>query len=190
MFIKCRVVDIVNITPDLFNVDIREAATKQLIDRYLNVYDDELGYIIKVDDVNVDPIGKVVSEDGSSYHKVNFTVYSFKPILNEIIEGEVVEITTFGVFIRIGPIDALLHISQIMNDLVVVDTVQGLVRGKETGKMLRIGDKVRARVIAISPPKGITVLKVGLTCRGGLLGNIEWIQERIKEVIKSGETKS
>jgi len=187
---KFRVEDVVNITPDLFGVDIREAASKQLLDRYLNLYDEEMGYIIKIDDVDVDPLGKVVSEDGSSYHKVRFTAYTFKPFLNEIVEGEVVEITTFGVFIRIGPIDALLHISQIMNDLVIVDTVQGLVRGKETGKVLRIGDKVRARIIAISPPRGITVLKVGLTCRGGLLGNLEWIEEHIKEVIKSGEAKT
>ncbi|PCN51152.1 hypothetical protein B6U99_00815 [Candidatus Geothermarchaeota archaeon ex4572_27] len=91
---------------------------------------------------------------------------------------------SFGLFIRIGPIDALLHISQIMNDLVVVDTVQGMVRGQETGKMIKIGDKVRARVIAISPPKGIAVLKVGLTCRGGVFGNLEWIEEHVKEVVK------
>lgn len=184
MFMKYRVVDNVNITPDLFGVDIVEAATTQLMERYLNIYDEEMGYIIKISDVDVEPIGKVVSEDGSSFHKATFTVYTYKPIVNEIVEGEVVEITTFGLFIRIGPIDALLHISQIMNDLVVVDTVQGMVRGQETGKIIRIGDKVRARIIAISPPKGIAVLKVGLTCRGGLLGNLDWIAEHIKEVAK------
>lgn len=183
---KFKVIDNVNITPELFRVDLKEAAMMQLMERYLNIYDEEMGYIIKIDDVDVEPIGKVVSEDGSSFHKATFTVYSYKPILNELVEGEVVEITTFGLFIRIGPIDALLHISQVMNDLVVVDSVQGMVRGQETGKMIRLGDTVRARVIAISPPKGITVLKVGLTCRGGMLGNIEWIKEHVREVTSGG----
>jgi len=190
VFMKFTVEDIVSITPDLFNVNLREAATKQLINRYLNLYDEEMGYIIEIRDVDVEPIGKVFSEDGSSFHRVKFTIYSFKPILNEIIEGEVVEVAPFGVFIRIGPIDALLHISQIMDDLVIVDTIQKMVRGKDSGKMLRVGDKVRARIIAISPPRGITALKVGLTCRGGLFGNLKWIEERIKEVVKSGEAKT
>jgi DNA-directed RNA polymerase subunit E' len=179
MFMKYKVMDNVSISPLLFGEDLAEAAKKQLMERYLNTYDEEMGYIIKIDEIAVDPVGKVLSEDGSSYHKVKFTAYTFKPILNEIIEGEVVEITTFGLFIRIGPIDALLHISQIMDDLVVVDTVQGMVRGQETGKTIRVGDPIRARVIAISPPKGIAVLKVGLTCRGGLLGKVDWIIEEI-----------
>jgi DNA-directed RNA polymerase subunit E' len=57
-----------------------------------------------------------------------------------------------------------------------------MVRGQETGKVIRVGDHVRARIIAISPPRGIAVLKIGLTCRGGLLGNVEWIKEHVREV--------
>ena len=60
-----------------------------------------MGYIIQVIDVDLDPVGKIIPGDGARYHKVNFSVLSFFPLLQEIVEGEIVEITDFGAFIRI-----------------------------------------------------------------------------------------
>ena len=114
-------------------------------------------------------------------------MYSFKPLINEVIEGEVIEVTDFGVFVRVGPLDALLHISQIMNDYVVVDVSQGMVRGKETNRVLRVGDIIRARIIAVSPPKGLSVGKIGLTSRQPYLGKIEWIMEETGKLKAGGE---
>src|SRR3989337_2176291 len=50
----------------------------------------------------------------------------------EIVEGEAVEIADFGAFIRVGPIDALLHVSQIMDDYISYDEKQGVLMGQET----------------------------------------------------------
>ena len=44
-----------------------------------------------------------------------------KPRDNEIIIGKVVEILKFGAFVRFGPLDGLLHISQVMDDRVDID---------------------------------------------------------------------
>ena len=62
--------------------------------------------------------------------------------------------------------------------------------GKETKKTLRPGDIVRARIVAISPPKGSSVGKIGLTSRQPFLGKIAWITEELEKVeAKKNETK-
>lgn len=170
--------DTVRIPPSMFLQDLTAVATQQLKSKYENTYDEDMGYIIIVDKVEVEQMGKVLSRDGASYHKARLKLYTMKPTLNEIVEGEVVEIATFGVFVRVGPLDALLHVSQIMNDYVTVDAGQGLIVGKESGRVLRVGDKVRVRVVAVSPPKGVSVGKIGLTCRQPHLGKLEWISEK------------
>jgi DNA-directed RNA polymerase subunit E' len=44
----------------------------------------------------------------------------------------VVEIADFGAFVRIGPVDALLHVSQLMDDYISYDEKQGVLLGKES----------------------------------------------------------
>ena len=186
MFYAFEVEDAVRIHPSLFGQDIMKVAERVLKERYENTYDGEMGYIILVKVLEVDPLGKLLSGDGSAYHRVRMRVISFKPLVNEIVEGEVTEITDFGVFVRVGPLDALLHISQVMNDYVTVDPTQGMLRGKETGKVLRVGDIVRARIVAVSPPRGLSIGKIGLTTRQPYLGKIEWIKEELG-ILKEGE---
>jgi len=179
MFKLSKVEDVVRIPPNMFGQDLTEVATAYLKEKYENTYDEELGYIVLVDNVDVEAEGKVLPGDGASYHRVRFEVVALRPMVNEIVEGEVVEIASFGVFVRIGPLDALLHISQIMNDFVSVDPSKGVVLGKETNRVLRVGDKVRVRIVAVSPPKGVSVGKIGLTCRQPFLGKLEWIEEEV-----------
>jgi DNA-directed RNA polymerase subunit E' len=69
-----------------------------------------------------------------------------------------------------------------MDDFVTVDPAQGAVIGKTTNRIVRVGDKLRARIVAVSPPKGVSVGKIGLTSRQPFLGKIEWIEEKLKEV--------
>jgi DNA-directed RNA polymerase subunit E' len=61
-------------------------------------------------------------------------------VLQEIVEGDVVEIADFGAFLRIGPVDALLHVSQLMDDYMSYDEKQGVLLGKETKRKLMNGD--------------------------------------------------
>jgi len=48
------------------------------------------------------------------------------------------------------PVDGLLHISQIMDDRVEVNEASNRLVGKDTKKELKVGDQVRARIVAIS----------------------------------------
>lgn len=181
MFRVLTVEDVVRIPPEEFNKPIDVVAKEQVKMKYENLVDDELGYIILVVEATVNPTGKILPGDGSTYHKVVFKVLAFYPQIQEVVEGEVVEVTDFGAFIRIGPEDALLHVSQIMDDYLSYDSKRGILLGKETQRKIEKGDLVRVRVIAVSFPKGGGGGKIGVTMRQPFLGKIEWILEDLKK---------
>ncbi|MDQ6722713.1 MAG: S1 RNA-binding domain-containing protein, partial [Thermoproteota archaeon] len=93
---------------------------------------------------------------------------------------EVVEITDFGAFVRIGPTDALLHLSQITDDYLKSDVKQGVILSNQSEKTLRIGSKIRARITAISLGKSASMGKIGITCRQPFLGALDWVEREIK----------
>ena len=146
-----------------------------------------MGYIIQVIDVDLDSVGKIIPGDGARYHKVNFSVLSFFPLLQEIVEGEIVEITDFGAFIRIGPTDALLHLSQITDDYLTSDVKQGIIQASQSQRTLKVGSKVRVRITAVSLGRGASMGKIGVTCRQPFLGALEWIADDITKSTKKVE---
>src|SRR5260370_37125200 len=97
--------------------------------------------------------------------------------LHEVVEGEIVEVTDFGAFVRIGPEDALLHVSQIMDDFITYDEKHGVLAGRESHRNLGKGNLVRGRIIAVSFPRGGSGGKIRITIRQPFLGKLEWIQE-------------
>ena len=58
--------------------------------------------MVTVKDIKEIGVGKVIMGDRAAYHEVVFTALFFKPELHEIVEGEVIEVTEFGAFIRIA----------------------------------------------------------------------------------------
>ena len=190
--------DVIRIPPERFGDPLEKGAHAQLKLKYEGMVDDELGYVIAVTDIKVSPIGKILPGDGATHHRVTFTLLTFYPKVQEVVEGEVVEVADFGVFVRIGPIDALLHVSQILDDLISYDEKQGVIMGKETRKQIAVGDHVRVRITAVSLGRGGESGKVGVTARQPFLGKIEWIEEDVakaegqkqeKEDKKSGEVQ-
>lgn len=122
--------------------------------------------------------GRIVHGDGAVYQTVKYDAVVFVPQLQEIIDGTVVEILKFGAFIRFGPLDGLLHISQVMDDRVDVDEENQRLIGKDSRRDLRIGDKVRTRIVALSlNERAPRESKIGLTMRQPALGKHEWIEE-------------
>ena len=179
--------DVVRIPPSELGRPIREVAKEQVKAKYENVVNEDLGYVILVVDVDVDPVGKILHGDGSTYHRATFKLLTFYPEVQEVIEGEVVEVTDFGAFVRMGPEDALLHVSQIMDDFISYDEKHGFLIGKESQRKLGKGDMVRARIIAVSFPKGGRGGKIGITIRQPFLGKLEWIDEDLGRA--KGEAK-
>ena len=83
--------------------------------------------------------------------------------------------------------DGLVHISQLMDDYVVFDEKNKQFLGKEKKYLLKLGDEVRARIIAVSgKSKIIRENKIGLTMRQPGLGKFEWIEKEMRKS-KEGE---
>ncbi|MGB9841833.1 MAG: DNA-directed RNA polymerase, partial [Candidatus Bathyarchaeales archaeon] len=158
--------------------------------KYEGVVDEELGYVIAVTNVDVSPIGKIIPGDGATYHKVTFSLLTFYPVLQEIVEGDVVEIADFGAFVRIGPVDALLHVSQLMDDYMSYDEKQGVLLGKETKRKLMSGDQVRVRITAVSLGRAGSSGKIGVTARQPFLGKLEWIKLEASQTKEAVEKKT
>ncbi len=181
MFTIVEMSDVVRIPPNRLGTSLKEAAISILKEKYESMISADLGYVIMIIDADVNATGKMVAGDGATYHRVNFKSLTFYPMLQEIVEGEVVEITEFGAFVRIGPTDALLHLSQIIDDYLRSDLKQGMIIANQSAKTLRIGSKLRARVTAVSLGKGAAMGKIGITCRQPFLGAEEWITEEVKK---------
>ena len=182
MFKLLALEDTIRIPPNRFGDPLKDAGHEQLKLKYEGMVDEELGYVIAVADITVNPTGKIIPGDGATYHRASFSLLTFQPKIQEIIEGEVVEIADFGSFIRVGPVDALLHVSQLMDDYISYDEKQGVLMGKESRRRLSAGDHVRARITAVSLARGGGSGKIGVTARQPFLGKLEWINEEIRKI--------
>ena len=62
----------------------------------------------------------------------------------------------------------------------------GALTGKQTKRTLKTGDKVRARIVAISM-KDPRTPKIGLTMRQSYLGKAEWMEAESKKETKAAK---
>ena len=181
MFSISTLDDIVRIPPNLFGTSLNEAAIDILKSKYESMIKPDLGYIIIILDAKVDLMGKIIAGDGGTFHRVTFDALTFYPKLQEIIHGELVDITDFGAFVRIGPTDALLHLSQVMDDYLKSNIAAGVILANQSGRTLKIGSTIRTRITAVSLGKASTMGKIGITCRQPFFGADEWIEEDLKK---------
>lgn len=182
MFKLITLEDTIRIPPETFGNPLQDVGYQQVKAKYEGMVNEALGYVIAVIDAKVSPIGKVIPGDGAAYHKVTFSLLTFYPQLQEIVEGEVVEVADFGAFVRIGPVDALLHVSQLMDDFISYDEKQGVLFGRETKRRVTSGDHVRVRITAVSIGKTGSSGKIGVTARQPFLGKLEWIEQELQRV--------
>ena len=146
--------------------------------------DEDLGLVLTITDADNIGEGKVVPGDGAAYHEADISILTYKPEVHEIVEGEVSEITEFGAFVRTGPIDGLVHVSQIMDDYINYDPKVPNFVGKDTGVKLGVGDRVTARIVTVSLKGTLPASKIGLTMRQEGLGKEEWKKGNKEAVAK------
>ncbi len=190
MFQLVHLADVVRVPPDKFGSPLADVSLELLKLKYESTINPEHGYLILVTKVDVDPVGKIIAGDGATYHKVRFEVLTFFPLKQELVEGEIVEVTDFGAFVRIGPADALLHLSQIMDDYLTSDVKSGIITASQSKKTLRVGSKVRVRITAVSLGHGISMGKIGVTCRQPYLGALDWIEDDIAKAQKQAKAEA
>ncbi len=186
MFVKYTIRSKIEIPPFLFDQEKTISARIILSEDFEGIITRDFGFIIAVVDVlNVGP-GIIIPGNANTFHEVEFTILAFKPSISEVIEGDVVEIVDFGSFIRMGPLDGLVHVSQICDDYISYEQVSNRFIGKETGKILEVNDQVRAKIIAVSLGTGRSG-KLGLTMRQKFLGKIEWIEQDLEDYLSDDD---
>ena len=178
MYTLVKLNDTVRVPPEQFGEDLNDAINNIVQKTFEGTIRKKHGLIVAVDSINTLGDGIVIHGDGGMYQKVEFEALTFNPTLQEMTDALICEIVEFGAFCHIGPLDALIHMSQIMNDYVNVDAENERIVGKENKKVLKVGDHVRARIVAISLNElSARESKIGLTMRQPALGAHEWLKE-------------
>lgn len=191
MYVKIRAIDVVRVPPERLGGDQRLVVKEMLQDKLEGRMDKTVGMFLAIQDVVKTEEGRIMIGDGGVYYETTFDVLVFRPMMQEIVEGEVAEIVEFGAFVEIGPLDGLLHISQITDEYISYDEKGVKLNTKETNRTLGEGDKVRARIVAISlNEKDPGDSKIGLTMRQPGLGKLEWIEEEREKELKVAEGKT
>jgi len=175
MFYNVKIRDHIRVSPKYFGLKVEESVITCIRQKYEGYISKELGFVIDVSAIDEINEGIIIPGDGAAYYEVVFNLMVFKPELQEVIIGKVKDIADFGAFITLGPIEGMIHVSQTMDDFVSFSKDK-LLSGKESKRTLKMDDKCKARLIAISY-KDLTNPKLGLTMRQPFLGKLEWISE-------------
>jgi DNA-directed RNA polymerase subunit E' len=190
MYYMVKLEDTVRILPERFGEDL-DAVVQEIVQKdFEGTMRKPHGIIVAAN--NITPVGDgiVIHGDGAMYQKVAFDALTFNPELQEVVDGVVCEIVEFGAFCHIGPIDALIHMSQIMNDYVEVDAENEIITGKEKRKTLKTEDTVRARIVSVSLNElSARESKIGLTMRQPALGAHQWLLETEEETKEKDDRK-
>lgn len=104
----------------------------------------------------------VIEEEESSKKKA--ALQSLQ--VGQVLEGTVARITNFGVFVNIGDVDGLVHISQLAH-----------ARVDHPSDVVKEGDVVKVKVIAIDEESG----RVSLSMKAALPAPWDDIEQKIKE---------
>lgn len=182
MYLKTRLVDTVRIDPEQLGISVMDAVGMALREKLEGRIDKKLGALIAVLDVIDVGEGRILFGDGGVYYETTFDALMYKPVMQEVVEGIVVEVVEFGAFIGIGPLDGLIHVSQLTDDFVSYDGKNDRLAFKESGRAVGEGDKLRARIVAISlNEREPHESRMGLTMRQPALGKLEWLEESARE---------
>ena len=186
MFYKIKVKDFIRIAPDKFELDLEEAMIVEIKAKYEGHISEEVGIVIDVLKIEKIEDGTIIPGDGATFYETEFSLITFIPEMQEVLLGSIKDIADFGAFINMGPAEGMIHISQTMNDFVSFNKEKTLL-GKDTKRVLKVGDLCKARIISISY-KDVSNPKIGLTMRQDYLGKDEWMREDNKKT-KEEKTK-
>jgi DNA-directed RNA polymerase subunit E' len=187
MYRVIQMSDTVRIPPERMTDDLGNTISELVQKSFEGRLNKTHGITVLTMAVRPDGEGQVIHGDGAIYQKVAFDALVFKPDNQEVVDGIVAEVVEFGAFVHIGPLDALTHMSQVMNDFMTADVHNERLIGKETGRTLEVGENVRARIVTaslneLSPRES----KIGLTMRQPGLGKFEWIDEDRRKAKEAG----
>ncbi len=168
----------IRIPPSKLGQDIESIVEGVSCEQFEGRMEEDRSFTILVSDVRAEGLGNIVHGDGAVHQTVKYKRLAYIPKDGEVVVGVVVEVNRFGAFVRFGPLDGLIHVSQVMDDHVDVDEVNHRLVGKDTGRSLGVGDRVKARISSLSfDDRTPQDSKIGLTMRQPGLGKLQWLEE-------------
>lgn len=189
MYKRLTVEDSVRVPPRHLGDNLKESVRAGLKEEVEGQIQPGLGVVIGVEEVNSIEGGDIKPEDAGVHYDVEYQAIVYEPELHEVVNGEVVDITGFGAFIRIGPFDGLCHVSQIMDEYVNYDEENEMLVAEEDNFSLKVGDTVTSRIIAVSLENQDSN-KINLTMRQPGLGKDEWIEKHEEEQQEDEEAEA
>ena len=123
--------------------ELELVVTQELENMVTGKVNKSVGLILAVNNIEDISEGRIIHGDGAIYYDVQFEILSYQPMVHEIVEGIISEVTEFGVFVTFGPIDGLIHVSQITEDFMSYDQKNAMFMGKESNKSLKQADVVQ-----------------------------------------------
>jgi DNA-directed RNA polymerase subunit E' len=182
MYKRVRLKDTVEVPPEQL-ADVTPALVKGLLqDKLEGRMDEDVGSVVSVVEVHDIGDGAVLPNRPGVYYEAEFDALTFDPQMQEVVDGEVVEVVNFGAFVGIGPVDGLLHVSQISDEYLAHDEENQQLASRESNRTLGVGDAVRARIVTKSiDERNPRDSKIGLTAKQVGLGKLGWLDEERKE---------
>jgi DNA-directed RNA polymerase subunit E' len=185
MYYRMKLADKVRVPPNRLGEELKSVILDVLQEQLEGSIDKEIGIFIAVTEVLDVGEGEIVPGDGAVYYDVDFESVVLRLSLQEIIEGLVVETTSFGAFVSLGPIDAMLHVSQISDEYINYDEKNSRLICQESKRFIGVNENIRARVVTLSlnerEPRDS---KIGLTMRQSGLGTARWLEEDLNRELE------
>ncbi|PSP97177.1 DNA-directed RNA polymerase [Halobacteriales archaeon QS_4_70_19] len=188
MYKRVRLRDTVEVPPEHL-ADVSPDLVKRLLqDKLEGRMDEGVGSVVSVTDVHDIGTGAVLPNRPGVYYEAEFDALTFDPEMQEVVDGEVVEVVNFGAFVGIGPVDGLLHVSQIDDEYLAYDEENQQLASRDSSRVLSVGDSVRARIVTKSiDERNPRDSKIGLTAKQPGLGKHEWLEQDRRRRAQQGQ---
>jgi DNA-directed RNA polymerase subunit E' len=174
MFYNAKMNDKVRVPPKKLGAKVKESLLEICKEDYEGRIEPGVGVIIAITGIGNIGEGHIIPGDGAAYYEAEIEMLTYKPMIHEIVRGTITEATEFGAFVRVGPVEGLIHVSQLMDDFINYDAKLPGFIGKKTEKKIVPEDNVLAKVVTISMKGDTSNSKIGLTMRQPTLGKVEW----------------
>uniref|UniRef100_A0A6M2DMN0 DNA-directed RNA polymerase III subunit RPC8 n=1 Tax=Xenopsylla cheopis TaxID=163159 RepID=A0A6M2DMN0_XENCH len=153
MFILSEFKDVIRITPDLFNIPLKEAIIDELNAKLANKVVLNVGLCIALFDIIEIKDSIIQPGDGSSFTEVKFRYIVFRPFIDEIIIGKIKSCNNDGVQVSLGFFDDILIAPKDLQTQSRFDEIEqawiweyDLGDGTTHDLYMDIGEKIRFRV--------------------------------------------
>jgi DNA-directed RNA polymerase subunit E' len=178
MYKRVKLIDTVEVPPGELGDVTSDLVKKLLQDKLEGRMDEDVGSVVSVVEVNDIGEGAVLPNRPGVYYEVEFDAVTYDPQMQEVVDGTVVEVVEFGAFIGIGPIDGLLHVSQISDEYLSYDGENQQLASRDSNRTLTVDDPVRSRIVTKSiDERNPRESKIGLTGKQPGLGKHGWLAE-------------